>query len=305
VLAEGGLLSGIPYLAFVGLVGWRLVVAVRRRRGEPWLVAGIGAGWIGYQTQSLVSIDKPSLAVLHWALAGAIVVLAGPIEAKVITLPGRERRTRQAPVGSIVGIGVVGILAVVGAWFVTQPFRADLADIAGTQAIARNDGDGALHHLERARSLAPWEAHYTFDLVLLGGRAHDAELALGAAEDGARLEPGDSSYAVTAANVADLAHRPRVARRWFDRALAVDPYGLDPLLGAAQSAAAAGEAERAHALLRRALAVSDSRADVWSRVGDVRSALREDGAARSAYRKALAILPGDPDAERGLAQLDK
>jgi Flp pilus assembly protein TadD len=96
-----------------------------------------------------------------------------------------------------------------------------------------------------------------------------------------------------------------VARTWFDRALAVDRYGLDPLLGAAQSAAAAGDAGRTHALLRRALAVSSTRADVWSRVGDARSALHEDDAARAAYRKALAIEPGNTDAERGLAQLDK
>jgi O-antigen ligase/Flp pilus assembly protein TadD len=306
VLAEGGLLSGIPYLAFIGLVGWRLVVAVRRGRGEAWLVAGVGAAWIGYQTQSLVSIDKPALAVLHWALAGAIVVLAGPIEARILPLPGQRTRTAEsAPPATVVAVGVIAVVALAAGWVATRPFRADLADIAGKQALERSDGDAAKAHLERARELAPWEAAYTYDQVILGSRANVPELALGAAIDGAELEPGDSSYAVVAGKVADAVKRPAVARKWFDRAIEEDPYGFDPLLSGAVSAAQAGDADRAHELIRRALDVSRTNASVWTQVGDAYAVLREDADARKAYERALDLAPGYKLALKGLRQLDK
>ena len=305
IFVDGGLLAGLPYLAFIGLVGWRLVVAVRRRHGEPWLVAGIGAAWIGYQVQSLVSLDKPGLIVIHWVLAGATVVLAGPIEARVISLPGRGRRAAEAPLATVVSIGFVGVLTVVLAWFATQPFRADLADIAGKQAMERSDGPSAEHHFAEARRLAPWEASYTFQQVLLGSRAGDPVYALRAAEAGARLEPGDSSYAVVAGTIADAAKKRAVARRWFDRALVEDPYGLDTLSKAIVSSALAGDAPRTHDLIRRALAVSDSSPSTWLAIAQARGGLHEDAAARRAYRRVLALEPTNKAAKRGLKDLGK
>src|SRR3712207_7740351 len=40
-----------------------------------------------YQVQSLVSIDQPALAVTHWLLAGAVLVLAQP--------PARDRKSTR------------------------------------------------------------------------------------------------------------------------------------------------------------------------------------------------------------------
>lgn len=305
LLAGGGILLGGAYLAFVGLVGWRLVVAVRRRTAPPWLVAGFGAAWVGYQVQSLVSIDKPPLAVLHWVLAGAVVALSAPA-ARVVALPGRpERRSPQAPVSTVVAIGVVGVLALGAGWLATRPFRADLAVIAGRDAMAHQRGDAAEADLDRARRVAPWEATYTYDQVRLYSLADVAKKAVEAAEAGARLEPGDSSYALVAAQVSDATDDHRRANRWFDEALRRDPYGLDVLLAAATSAAKAGEGERATGFVDRALAVTRERADVWSRVGDVRALLDDGPGARAAYDAALDLDPGNVAAKRGRARLDR
>jgi O-antigen ligase/Flp pilus assembly protein TadD len=305
ILVDGGLVAGLPYFAFVGLVGWSLVVAVRRRRWDPWLVSGIGAAWIGYQVQSLVSLDKPALITVHWVLAGAIVVLAGPVEARVLSVPGRGRQGATASLSTVVSIGALGLVTVVAAWFVTQPFRADLAVIAGKQAMEAGNGAGAEHHFAEARRLAPWEASYTYAQVVLGSRLGNADYTLQAAEDGARLEPGDSSYALVAAQIADVVKRPAVARKWYDQALVEDPYGLDVLTAAAKSAARAGDATRTHAFIRRALAVSRKAVTVWTAIGDARALLHEDVAAGQAYREALALSPGYPAAKKGLEQLGK
>ena len=163
-----------------------------------------------------------------------------------------ERHSSTEP-STVIAIAGVAIVALVLSWFVTQPFRADLAVIAGKQALERGDTDAAARHLQRARDLAPWEASYTYDQVILGSRTGNGELALRAAVDGARLEPGDSSYAIVAGKIADAVQNRAVARRMFDRAVAEDPYGLDALLSAALSAAVARDADRAHRLLDRAL----------------------------------------------------
>jgi predicted Zn-dependent protease len=169
----------------------------------------------------------------------------------------------------------------------------------------RNDGDGAARALRKARRLAPWEASYTYDQVLLGSRAGVPALALRAAEAGARLDPGDSSYAIVAGQVADAVHQPARARRWFDRALAEDPYGLDPLLAAAVSAGKAGDAGRVASLTGRALGETDTDATVWARVGEARAALGDDQGAATAYRRALRIAPTYAVAKQGLARLDR
>ncbi|MCU1380781.1 MAG: O-antigen ligase protein [Acidimicrobiales bacterium] len=306
LLAGGGVLVGGAYLAFVGLVGWRLVVAIRRRTAPPWLVAGVGAAWVAYQTQSLVSIDKPPLSVLHWALAGAVVVLSGPVPTRTWSLPGRpERRHSQAPVSTIVAIAVVTVLALVAGWFTTRPFRADLAAIDGRRDIQRKQGDSAEADLDRARRLAPWESTYTYDQVRLYSLANVATKAMAAAVAGARLEPGDSSYALVAANVADASGNHAEARKWFDKALRRDPFGLTLLLDAATSAAKAGEASRAGRLIDRALAVSRNRLDVWLRVGDAWQVLGDDARARSGYGEVLKLDPVNVAAKKGLAKLDR
>jgi O-antigen ligase len=71
MLASGGLLLGLAYLALVGVTGWALIRGLRHRAGvERVLLAGLGGAWLAYQVQSLVSIDVPPIAVLHYALAG-------------------------------------------------------------------------------------------------------------------------------------------------------------------------------------------------------------------------------------------
>src|SRR5207245_2667335 len=52
MFGSGGLLLGLTYLAFVGFVGWSLVVGLRRRQGSArLLLAAFGGAWVAYQVQ--------------------------------------------------------------------------------------------------------------------------------------------------------------------------------------------------------------------------------------------------------------
>jgi O-antigen ligase/Flp pilus assembly protein TadD len=304
LLANGGILLGGTYLAWVGLVAWRLVVAVRRRRAPGWLIAGFGAAWIGYLVQSLVSIDRPALLIINWALAGAVVALSGPLPAQVIKLRGwTEDGTRDAPVASIAGIALVGLVAVTLGWFATRPIRADWAAIAGRNAFRHGQVDQAEADFKKARRLAPWEATFTFDLVRVYGTKNDVKDVLAAAEEGAHLEPGDSSYFLVVAQLGDAVKQPDLAREWYDKALKIDPYGVEVLGNAALSAAKDGDATRADQLVDRLLAVTDTRGDVWATVGDVRAAEGDAAAAREAYERSLKLLPDNKPAKTGLEKL--
>jgi putative inorganic carbon (hco3(-)) transporter len=304
--ADGGLALLVPYLAFVLLVGWRLVVAVRRRVAPPWLVAGVGAAWIGYQTQSLVSIDQPQLAVAHWVLAGAVIVLAGPLPSWSIPLPGaKAERGEHAPIGTVVGVGIASVLTLVAAWFAIRPMRADLHVIAGVEARQAGDAATAFEELRAGRDLAPWESKYTSEMVQLATQGSAGDLALEESAEGVRLEPGDSSYAVIAAFVAEGTGDHELAERYFDRALEIDPYGLNPLTNAARNAAGAGERERTEELVDRILAVTDDRADGWADVGLIWSRLGDEEEARAAFQRALDIDPAQEKAVGGLEELDR
>jgi tetratricopeptide (TPR) repeat protein len=203
----------------------------------------------------------------------------------------------------MVGVALVSLLALVAGWLTLRPLRADMAASAGRQAIADEQGDLAEKELSTARHLAPWEATFTFDQVRLYSLANVPEKALQAAKDGARLEPGDSSYFLVVAQVADALKKPELARTWYDKALKIDPYGTDVLKAAILSAARAHDADRADGFIDRLLDISRTRADIWTTVGQARAAEGRIDDAKAAYEKALELSPTDEDAKKGLKQL--
>ena len=296
LFAGGGLLVLLPYLAFVALVAVRLAQGLRRLDdpGRRTLLAALGAAWIGYQVQSLVSIDKPAAVVASFVLSAAVLVVAAPLRWKEVVLPGGGRPVLDVPPATWVVTAAAVVAGLVGLWFALVPQRADLANEKGVRVGKRGDLAAAEVELERARRLAPWEARYVFDLVRLRQITGDADGAIAEAEAGARLEPGDSSYALFAARTAGAAGRFELASEWFDEALRRDPYGLDVLEAAAEHEARNGDPERAAALADRLLAVTEQRADVWVIVHAVRDEIGDDEGADEAARRAREL---DPDVE--------
>lgn len=238
----GGVLLAGAYLAFVGFVAVILVVGLKRTRGDRrLLLAGFGGAWLGYQVQSMVSIDVPPLAVMHWLAAGAVLVLARPPRAAVIgkaleahaRRPDRRARERQrraggraAPGRSLGGvtIALAAFVSVLALWPITWPLRADRASARAGDAVGRGDLVDELESAKRAVALAPWEPRYWAQKASAYDHLNQLPDARDAGLEAARRASGSSLYALAVAGLAVRLDDDRQARQWLDEALERDPH---------------------------------------------------------------------------------
>ena len=72
--ATGGLLLGITYLILTIYIAYRGYLGLKKLIGSEFiLLAGLYAAWVGFQMQSLISIDNTGLTIWGWILGGLIV----------------------------------------------------------------------------------------------------------------------------------------------------------------------------------------------------------------------------------------
>jgi len=327
MLVNGGLVLGLAYLAFVGLTGWALVTGLRRTTGDDrLLLAGLGGAWLAYQLQSLVSIDVPPIAALHYVLAGAIVGLGTRPELRLFALPGapplaapepvrkgkrkggpsaapRPARTPLAPVNPLL-LGILGGLGLAAMVIAVTPLRADAA--AGRALRFGGDPVAAVDGYRRAGDIASWESRYP---ALLGGYLTQPEVsrageALDAHLDAARREPGSLAHALNVARLSTTLGQPEQADDWWERVLDLDPTTPEVLVEASAHWLARGDSARAEELAQRAVAVRDSDATLWVALGQARAAAQDTAAAREAFQRALELNPQVEGGAEGLAQLE-
>lgn len=313
MFANGGLLLGLAYLALIGFTGWALARGLRRLDGQERLaLAGIGGGWLAYQVQSLVSIDVPPLAVLHWVLAGIIVALGTEPTFRIITLPGaaapvaakgrRETRPRLRPLtpGVVVGVGVFSLGA---AALAVTPLRADLAAADGRSLAARGQQEAAIDAYEKAVAVGKWEALYP---ALEAKYLTDLGMVEDARErhmEAAAREPHDLVHAINIARTSKALDDYETARRAYDRAYEIDPKTPEVLAEIGEFELEHGDPHRAAELLGTAVDRRDGNAKWWLHLGQARAEMGDEDAARQAFERALDIEPGLEAAEEGLATL--
>lgn len=257
MLSNGGLLLGLTYLAFVGWTGWTLLRGLRTAAPDRMLVLGAFGGiWAGYQVQSLVSVDVPPLAFLHFLSAGVIIATAAALPvrswslplpqarpAKLLARPGAERRPL-----AVAGLTAVLLVGLVAAWTATRPLRADLAAAGGRgEAPPR-----ALAAADRAVRLAPWEAEYRIMKAQAHLAAGDDQGAYDAAAAAAELRSGSSKLAIGNLDLAVQTGDQAGASRWVERALERDPHNPLVLERAATYFQSQGDSARAAQLATRA-----------------------------------------------------
>lgn len=238
LLATGGLLVAIPYMAIMLLVLVALARGLLRAEGEArLLLAGIGGAWIAYQVQSLVSIDQPALAVTHWLLAGAVIALAAPPKRWEKQLPGaivpKPRRGRAAAVSlepplnwsgtSVAGAAVVVIVTAVSVWMVIIPLRADRAARAAAEELAKGHGNATLAHLTAATGRAPHEAAYWLKRGRFLEQVQQLPLAAQAYADGIERDPRSYDLLVAAAQLGKKQNDQPTVDRYAAELHRVDP----------------------------------------------------------------------------------
>ena len=317
MLVSGGVLLFAAYLAVIAVIGWALVVGLRRLEGpERLLLAGFGGAWAAYQAQALVSIDVPPLAALHWVIAGVILAVGTRPKLREWALPGapalptarpgRKKRSRQpvplapahpAVVGVLIGVVVAGI------WVTTLPIRADASAMQGVQAAAAGDVRVATDSYRRAASLASWEPRYPAMLGGLLNQVGQGDLAYDAYFEAAARDPRGLSHALNLGRVAVTLERPDEAERWYGRALQIDPTTPEVLAEVGRFELEQGDVAVATGLLERAVALRGDHPGWWAALGEARSAEGDAQGAREAFERALELDPDTPDAAEGLERL--
>jgi hypothetical protein len=137
MFAFGGWPLLLAYLAIIVATFVSIVrVALRKRDYDPIFVA-LTTAWIGYQVQSIISINQIGLAIWGWALSGALIAFEAATR-EPIAVPNQFTSTKkrgssaQQPLGPMIGLlsGLAGLLVALPP--VTSDAKWRSAQIAST-----------------------------------------------------------------------------------------------------------------------------------------------------------------------------
>lgn len=307
MFVSGGIALGLAYLVFVGAIGWALVQGLRRMSGSRRIALGAAGGaWVAYQAQSLVSIDGPALIVYEFVLAAAVLLLAGPMTVRSLSLPGLVRPDRRGgtnPSGAGWWLGAAAVLIVVlGGWFAVRPLVADAAFARAKDHRASNDLDRALSDLESATSNASWVGPYWAELAAVLVQTGDQEGALAAGMTAAELSPSSVSYALSTAHLADLMGRSAVADRYFDFGLRHAPYVAAVLRANVEYLVGNARFDEALLLTRGAVRRAPTDVPSLTLLATVAEGAGQPAEARSAWERILRLEPTNQDALQALGR---
>jgi Tfp pilus assembly protein PilF len=342
MLANGGIVLAATYVALVVVVGWTIVRGLRRLEGrQRLLLGGLAGAWVGYQVQSIVSIDVPPLALAHLFLAAAIVVVALEPDFRLVTLPGEgvtvrgsgAHRQEVVSASTWVASTVVAVAVLVGMWLALRPFRADLA----SAAVFRGTPAQGKAHADSAVALAPWQGRYWVERTQVYERLGHPVEAVQSAKEAARREPGSSQYALLAGRLEARYTDAKGAGVEFDEALRRDPndpavwlpvaqWAVDqrPALAArlssqlvrlqpdvadnwslrARALLATGDRVGAKAAVRRFVALDPTHLATWRLAATIDHDAGDLQAARRDYEQALRISPDHPQVLVALARVE-
>lgn len=140
--ASGGFPLFLMYLLLQGLVLFSVIKGIRRTKSFDPVFAGMVAVWIGYQAQSIVSINQIGVAIWGWIFGGLLVgreIRMSKVElepglkhkAKVLK-PVKLRETSM----SFTVFASAMVLASMGLWLGVQPLASDSAY---NQALKKRD----------------------------------------------------------------------------------------------------------------------------------------------------------------------
>lgn len=320
LLATGGLVVALAYLAFVAVTLLALVRGLRSLEGSARLrLAGLGGGWVAYQVQSLVSIDQVPLVVLNFVLSAAVVVASGTSRLRHLRLPGalpvaperqvgRRRaasvapRVRATTPGDVILLGLISLVGLALLWLALVPLRADVAARSGDGALRRGDGNASLAAYDRAIDLLPGRSAYWVRKAGLMTNVRP-ETALAAYDGAIRADPSNSAALRSAGSLAEAEGQLERARSYFQRAVDVDPFNPATVTAAATFELRHSGAEAARDLLEAAVARTPGQATLWTPLGDARQVLGDVAGAIEAYERALSLDPTIAKATEELARL--
>lgn len=228
LLAGGGLLVFLAYLALLGTIAVSGIRAIRMTTGDRrLLLLGVAGGWLAFQAQSLVSVDTVGLGWAQWLLGGALVAAGNDVRGSGVPSV-RPWRLVPGLRGRVAVAGVVVVIALALVPWVTRPLRADLASSDARWAMASGDLEEAAEQLDRAIRLEPRNGEHVSARASLFRIAGQGEEAYRLSRRAVDLIPGNPLMARQAARDAVLTWRVpgrlAEARAWYREVVRLDPH---------------------------------------------------------------------------------
>jgi hypothetical protein len=130
IFSYGGFPLLISYLGMVLLGALAIIKVLRRSRDYDPVFVALCVAWIGYQLQSIISINQIGLAIWGWLLTGAVVAYEYATREKSEvdsnTQTGKKNIRKGASAGVVSPQLVAGIGVVVGCLVAVPPLSADM-----------------------------------------------------------------------------------------------------------------------------------------------------------------------------------
>jgi hypothetical protein len=127
VFAFGGVFLLIPYLALIALVAVAIVRHTLSNKEYDGIFVALTTAWVGYQVQSVISINQIGLAIWGWLLGGAILAYTKSFKAisdgTVAAQNVKRNKKQKEQIFSPQLIGGLGM--VVGLIIACPPISAD------------------------------------------------------------------------------------------------------------------------------------------------------------------------------------
>jgi hypothetical protein len=131
MFAFGGWPLFIAYMLLVAYPGYALVRTFIRLDKFDGTFTAIAVAWIGYQVQSIISINQIGIAVWGWLLGGALIAYERATRSHVLLSASAEKKSKRTPsiTTTHVDARVVPasfIAALIGLIIVLPPFISDI-----------------------------------------------------------------------------------------------------------------------------------------------------------------------------------
>ncbi len=128
IFAFGGWPLFVSYLGILTLAVISIVRVIKRRKRFDPLFTSLSAAWLGYQLQSIISINQLGLAIWGWLLSGALIAFDQADKRNDAKDEGAKRSHKKVnSVSGVVSAGLLGGLgSIIGVFIAWPALNADM-----------------------------------------------------------------------------------------------------------------------------------------------------------------------------------
>ena len=246
IFATCGIFVGLAYIGLLGFVVYRGVIAIKKNAGtERMLVAGLLAAWVGYQSQSIVSIDNIGIAIWGWVLSG-IVIGISMVDLPEVMSKNANKVKRQASLATFKPI-ISGAFVLVCLFLVIPQYRGESntfhlsAYAVPTQAQGQANRDAYHQLVVSDLSIPMLNPQYRLLMASNLAQAGYVDEAFAQIDKQIKADPRDYGALAMKASFYEQLHQYNKAIPARLRMFDLDPWGAQNLLTLGQDYVAVGD----------------------------------------------------------------